>query len=283
MAFAVSDLEDFISLLRQHPEWRERVRHEILGDDMQRIEARFERIEKLQEESAATIRQILAAQAETNAKLDALTEKVTTHDARFDGIDGRLGGIDGRLDGIDGRLDGIDRRFDGVGRRFDGIDGRLDGLDERFDGVDRRLDRSDGRLGNLEGSAYERKFNAPARVGKPFRKRRSISVTDVDEIVDAHSRDILSDADLEQLAALDYLILARRGPGADAPEVYIAFEVSVTVDGGDVQRAANRAALIRKAGLEAEAYAGGRVVTASARALAAELGVTLVVDTVAAA
>ena len=61
-------------------------------------------------------------------------------------------------------------------------------------------------------------------------------------------------------------------------EVFIAFEVSKTVDANDVRRAAERAALIRRAGLDAEAFAGGQLVTPQAAALAAELGVQLVLD-----
>lgn len=34
MAFAVNDLQDFLSLLREHPEWRADVRKEILGDEL---------------------------------------------------------------------------------------------------------------------------------------------------------------------------------------------------------------------------------------------------------
>jgi hypothetical protein len=34
VATSVSDVEDFIRVLREHPEWGERVRHEVLGEDI---------------------------------------------------------------------------------------------------------------------------------------------------------------------------------------------------------------------------------------------------------
>jgi hypothetical protein len=85
----------------------------------------------------------------------------------------------------------------------------------------------------------------------------------------------VSATEWDQLGSLDFLVRARKGIGT---EVLIAYEVSNLVDANDVRRAAERAALIRRAGLEAEAYAGGQVATPEVAALAAELGVTLVVS-----
>lgn len=229
MAFSVADLEEFIALLRNHPEWRQRVREEILSDDIARIDARFERMEKLLEATVTTVVELRTSGARIEASL-------VRHEDRFDQVDAR------------------------------------------FDTLEGRFDLVEGRLGNLEGSDFERKFNAPSRLGGPFRRPRRIELGDVEKLMEARDDGVLNADEMDQLASLDFLIRARRGTGEDAPEVLVAFEVSMTVDGGDVRRAANRAALIRKAGLEAEAYAGGRHVTASATALARELGVHLVIS-----
>jgi hypothetical protein len=34
MAFVVSDVEQFLEVLRAHPEWRSRVRTEIVGEEL---------------------------------------------------------------------------------------------------------------------------------------------------------------------------------------------------------------------------------------------------------
>lgn len=236
MAFTVADIEDFIAVLRQHPDWRSRVRDEIIGEDMRAMHARFDRLE---------------------AALDK-----TTEDYRY------LWDSAAALEARTARME----------LRLDSVDVHLVGIDKRFDGVEARLDRVEGKVGNLEGSDYERRFNAASRLGRPYRRPRVLVIGDVEEILEARDSGTLTDADMTQLAALDFLVRARRGTAADAVEVYIAFEVSQTVDVIDVQRAAERAALLARAGLESAAFAGGQAATMNATALADELGVTLVLD-----
>ena len=222
MAFTVNDVQDFVALLRQHPEWRDRVREVVLGDDMVRIDARFERIEATLDRISVDMARFWAAIEELRATTSEL--RVTTAD------------------------------------------------------LVRKVDTLTGKVGNLEGSDYERRFHAVSRLAQYFRRPREVSIGDVDLIIEARDAGQLSQRDIEQLAALDFLVRARRGPGADAPDVYVALEVSLTVDGRDVQRVADRAAILRRAGLDAEAFAGSRVVTAEAAALADAVGVTLLVD-----
>lgn len=229
MAFTVNDLEDFIGVLRQHPEWRRRVRDEIIGEDMAESNARFVRIEATLERIAADIERIWAGFAEHDAKIDSLI--ATTG-----------------------------------------------GLVVKTDALAVSVNRLEGKVGNLEGSDYERKFNAMSRLGEPYRRAERVYLGNVDELLDARDNGVLTLAELDQLSSLDFLFRARRGKGPEAPEVFIAFEVSKTVDANDVRRAAERAALIRRAGLDAEAFAGGQLVTPQAAALAAELGVQLVLD-----
>jgi hypothetical protein len=249
MAFTVDNLEEFIAILRQHPEWRQRVREEIIGEDMARIDARFERIE-------ATLDRIAVDMGRVWTKLE-------DHDHRFDRVDERL-------EDHDIKLDTLTVKVDELTVKTDALTGKVDQLDSR-------MGRVEGKLGNLEGSDYERRFNAASRLAREYTRPHRVHLGDIARLAEARDNDILSDADWQQLASLDYLVRARRGKAADAPEVFIAFEVSKTVDANDVRRAAERAALIRRAGLEADAYAGGQVVTATAEALATELGVTLVI------
>ena len=236
MAFTVNDLEDFIGVLRQHPEWRRRVRDEIIGEDMAESNARFVRIEATLERIAADIERIWAGFAEHDAKIDSLI--ATTG----------------------------------------GLVVKTDALVVKTDALAVSVNRLEGKVGNLEGSDYERKFNAMSRLGEPYRRAERVYLGNVDELLDARDNGVLTLAELDQLSSLDFLFRARRGKGPEAPEVFIAFEVSKTVDANDVRRAAERAALIRRAGLDAEAFAGGQLVTPQAAALAAELGVQLVLD-----
>lgn len=229
MAFSVADLDDFIKLLREHPEWRERVRAEILGDDIARIDARFERIDATLDRVAGDIERIWVEIGELRATTDRL---VATTD-------------------------------------------RLVATTDRLLATTSRLE---GRVGNLEGYDYERRFHAQSRIASDLRKPVLLHLGDVEEVMDARDSGALSKAEVEQLSALDFLFRGRRGKGTDAPEVYAALEVSITVDTSDVTRAYERAVLLQRCGLPAEAYAGGREVTVAASALAERLGVRLLID-----
>ena len=90
MAFTVEDIDDLIKLLTEHPEWRDRLRPVILGEEILQIPSRMDRVE--------------AALASLAERLDLLTEEVRgltravgDLGARADRMDGRLGNIEGGL------------------------------------------------------------------------------------------------------------------------------------------------------------------------------------------
>ena len=64
----------------------------------------------------------------------------------------------------------------------------------------------------------------------------------------------------------------------EATEVFLTLEVSVVVDGTDVQRAGRRAALLRKAGYATVPVVAGERVTPDAEDEAQTQGVTVLLD-----
>jgi hypothetical protein len=212
MALTVNDLDDFLTALREHPEWRDQVRDEIMAEDMRALP----------------------------------------------GIVRQLGE----------RIDQLGERVDQLAQTFEA----------RFDLLDARMSRVEGRLGNLEGWRYEAKFNAPARLGRLFRRVRRIELSDLDLLEQARDALTISDDDWEALASLDAVFRARLGLGPEAAEVIVALEISVTVDETDVTRARSRADILARAGYKAVAVAGGRIATPGARDTAEELDVQLLID-----
>jgi len=77
--------------------------------------------------------QILAALAESNQRLNALTISLNGTNQRLDGIDQRLDGIDQRLGGIKQQVDAIDQQVDAIDQQVDGIDQQVDGIVQRLD------------------------------------------------------------------------------------------------------------------------------------------------------
>jgi hypothetical protein len=215
MAFTVEDLNDLIELLRQHPEWREAVRREVLTREL--------------------------------LELPLIVERLAD------------------------RLDQLATRTDQLAVRMDQLVAEMLELAT----ITRRLD---GRVGNLEGWRYEQKFNALSRVTEILRKPALVQIADIDPVLDARDEGRLSPTEWKQLVVLDFLFRGRVGKGVDAPESFVALEVSQVVDSRDVQRAHDRAAILTRLGLKAIPAVGGSRLTDDASMLAEQLGVRTLID-----
>jgi len=75
---------------------------------------------------------------------------------------------------------------------------------------------------------------------------------------------------VDELLALDVLLRGRARLVEGRPEVWLALEVSATVDRGDVERAVRRAQLLTKAGLRTAPAVAGESITEGAQELAAQ-------------
>ena len=134
------------------------------------------------------------------------------------------------------------------------------------------LEERDHRLARLERNALERSyyFHVGARFGKWLRKPQIVRGPDALEAVDeaAESGSITED-EMEALRSLDMLVqgVAKKPTGLDG-EVIFAVEISLTIDDHDVERAASRAAILRRVGYQAVGFVGGETATRGATALA---------------
>ena len=120
---------------------------------------------------------------------------------------------------------------------------------------------------SLEG-AYRDKANAYS--GLILRGAQVISLRDLEDTLETG----LSQDEFAELLRLHVLIKGR----PEATEVFLALEVSVVVDGSDVQRAGRRAALLRKAGYATVPVVAGKTVTPDAEDEAQTQGVTVLLD-----
>ena len=228
MSFTVSDLRDLIQLLREHPEWRDAVRQEILNDDFRAMPRALRelaeaqtRTERRVEELARTVAELVETQKVANERLD-------------------------RLESLYGRLN--------------------------------------GRLGNVEGALYEQRYrdNAPSRLGARLRRIERVHLGQVEALLEALDRGLISEQEWNEVAALDLLVRGRAGREPVAPQRYFAVEVSVTIDLNDVTRASERAAILARAGLSVEACVAGQGIRPEAEEEARARGVTVLLDRVAA-
>jgi hypothetical protein len=127
------------------------------------------------------------------------------------------------------------------------------------------------------GALYEIRFEkkAPSLFGSWLRKPRVISLNDIDQFEDAIDEQTLSLAEIEALRALDLMVVGgdREAPGR--PETYFAVEISRTLDGEDVERAADRARILAKLGLRTRAAVGGKFASSAIQELAKSRGVEI--------
>jgi hypothetical protein len=148
MAFTVSDFEDLVGLLAQHPEWRERLRPLVLGEELLAVPSRMDRVE--------------AAIERLDAQIAALVRVTEAQGVRLDRIDGRLDRVEGHLGNLEGQV--LELRYDKnlknwLGKWFWPIDVYLDDLPQVRDAVSR------GKISQSEADAL-RHLDLIAR-GKP--------------------------------------------------------------------------------------------------------------------
>lgn len=134
--------------------------------------------------------------------------------------------------------------------------------------------RFETRLGKFDGRQLESLYRerAPAYLGRILRRIRVISYQELEETLEQH----LSEDELDEVRLLDLVVRGRPKITADAPEVWLAVEVSTTIDRHDVERAQRRAMLLRRAGYLAVPVAAGEEKTKGATELAATENVVLV-------
>jgi hypothetical protein len=158
----------------------------------------------------------------------------------------------------------------GVGR----VDPRLDWVDARFEQVEGRLGAIEADLGDLKGRSVEDRVRSDPRRYVPSRISRRVRAITPDEVEEILGRLDVDEAD--DLSRADALI---RATMPDGTEVVFVVEASWNAHGDDIERAVQRAALARRAGLEAAPMViSQRVPHDSVLGRARELGAVVVAE-----
>jgi hypothetical protein len=134
-------------------------------------------------------------------------------------------------------------------------------------------------VGELKGDNLERRYRerAGAYFGRLLRRVRVLSLEELSVLLDeAVARGALSDAEAEAVIWTDLVVRGRRRE--DGADVVLVVEVSWGVGFRDVERAAERAALLTRAGLTVLPVVAGRMITAEAIELAQRRQVWQVLD-----
>ena len=126
----------------------------------------------------------------------------------------------------------------------------------------RRVGRMAGTLGSAAGQLAELRWtNAfSGRFGRRLRKAWLLTPRDLELFEAADDAGDLTEVEALAVRGLDLIVEGIEGRGPDARPALLAVEVSPTIEENDVERAALRAAVLRRVGYNAyAAVAGGRI------------------------
>jgi outer membrane murein-binding lipoprotein Lpp len=245
MAFTVDDVQDLIRLLAQHPEWRAELRPLILGDEILGL--------------PASMRELSAAQARTEAALDRLT-------GRVEELAAAQSRTETRVEELAAAQARTEARVDQLSRAIEDLTATVAVLAQEHHRVGDRLGFVDGRW--LEQRFYDR---APSYFGPFLRRPHVVELPDLGA-VEALDEGRLSQDDYDQIASLDVLFQGTERDGA-GEQVVLAVEVSTQIKDADITRARQRARILERLGYKVIPTVGGEKIGPAARRLAESHGV----------
>ncbi len=276
-----------------------------IAEIQHRTELHLQQIDVRLEALTARVDALAEAQRQTELKLQALTERVDALTARVDELTAKLEALTARVDALaeaqrqtelklqalTARVDTLEKRLEQLAEQVAILTKRVDELTQRMDELSQRvseltaaqlrtesqIQRLVDRVGRLDGAMLEIKYRnrAAAFFGRLLRRARAVEMHELEALVE----DRLSDQDLDDLLNLDLVVRGKwRQAQEPRPEVWLAVEISVAVDREDIERAARRAFIMRRAGLKAIPVAAGEMSTAGAMELAPKAGVILLTD-----
>ena len=160
---------------------------------------------------------------------------------------------------------------------------RLDRLAEQLEtAIDRLVEaqgRTETRVGRLEGDLLELRYarRGPAYFSRLARRLRVIDPGALADLLDeAVAEGRLAETERDAVLEADLVFAGRRRE--DGAEVYLLAEISAGIRPHDVERAAERAALLQKLGRPVTPIVAGWQINAEAAILAAERGVVHVLN-----
>ncbi len=236
MSITVEDFPDLIQIINTHPEWRRRLR-KVLFPDID--------LSKSLQELQRSLREL------------AEEQKLTQQALR--GLSGRVDGIDTRLDGVDTRLDGVDTRmeqgFDEAAKERQHITARLDEAAKDRQRIEARMNKGfetvKRDIGDLKGESYEGRIQDKAAgiFGAYIRRGKDVRGSVSEQLYRAFEAGVISEDEIEQVLAADMLWGGKaRSTGR---KVVLVIEASWYAEENDLQRAANRAAILASIDVDA--------------------------------
>ena len=241
MAFTVQDFSDLTRLLAEHPEWQAELRRLLLAGDFMALPGIVRELVEAQGRTDETVRQLAEAQRRSEERLGKLEE---AH-----------------------RL--LEIALERLAERVENLASIVHALVDDVRGLKNIVSDFKGKLKEME---YREKVGA--FFGPLLRKVQAVDAVTLEDQLEAH----LSYEEFKEVLLLDVLVRGRPRYLPEAPEVFLAVEVSSVVDREDVARAVRRAGLLRQAGYPTIPTVAGEKATLGAEEEARQHNVVVLQD-----
>ena len=263
-----------------------------LAEAQARTEARVKELAEAQRRTEEALKALAEAQARTEARVKELAEAQARMEAEFqkyrEASEARFARIEAALDRLaeaqartearvkelaeaQARTEAEFQKYrEASEARFARIEATLDRLTEAQAQTEAQLrdlvqvvKKMQDTLAAVKGRQLE--FNYHYRAGAYFgpllRRLRAFLPVELESELETR----LSAEDFRDLLSLDLVVTGQPRHLPDAPQVWLAVEVSSVVDRHDVERAIHRAGLLRRAGLRAIPVVAGEDITVGAQ------------------
>jgi predicted nucleic acid-binding Zn-ribbon protein len=224
-----------------------------LAEAQARTEAEFQKYREQSEERFARIEAALNRLAEAQARTEAQVRELAEAQARLEERVSRLEAIVAELVEAQRRTDEAIKALAEAQAR---TEAQLQDLIQVVKGMQDTLAAVKGR--QLEFNYH---YRAGAYFGPLLRRVRALLPVELESELETR----LTMEDFRDLLALDLVVTGHPRHLPDAPQVWLAVEISSVVDRRDVERAIRRAELLRRAGLRAIPAVAGEDITVGAQ------------------
>jgi myosin heavy subunit len=220
------------------------------------------RTEQRVEELAEAQKELAEAQKRTEQRVEELAEAQKRTEAGLNELRGTVN-----------ELAQAQKRTE---ERVGSLETALERLAEAVQELSRIARAHENRLAKLDGRTLESQFRekASAYLGTVLRRTRVVPVGDLADDLE----EVLKPEEWADLVEADVILRGRAQIEGQQYEAYAVVEVSVTLGTEDVERAARRAALLRKKGWKAIAVAAGEEADPRLIETAAAAGVAVLQD-----
>jgi cell division protein FtsB len=287
MALGIRDLEDLKRLLVEHPEWRMQIRDVLVAADIEALHATMDSLAEMVKDLGKRVQ----ALTENFDRIGAwFAEFVRRSDERMGRLEAdvavlKTDGAEMKADIAVLKTDVAVLKTDVAVLKTDVAVLKTDVAVLKTDGAEMKADiavlktdvgvlKTD--VGGLKGSDLERKYreNAPSYFGAWLRRTRAVNK----ELLAEQLEGRLSDDEFEDLLRVDLVVRGRPKRGPAGEEIWLAVEISVTVNPEDVTRAVKRSGFLRRAGYRSVPVVAGDTVTPAAEAEARSQSVAVLKD-----